>query len=133
MRLAIYSALVIAALGGAVGCGGIADPTKNAVDTVTIAVDPGGFNYSTFNVAKTGEYSVTVVSVNPPASVFVTALLGTLSSVGCAPAGPIGRTTASHVVLSGPINAGSYCLGVSDVVDRAFTVSEIVTLQISHP
>ena len=64
---------------------------------------------------------------------FVTVLLGTLFSGGCTPAGPIFRTTAGHVALSGPINAGSYCVAVSDVVDRFFTVTETITLQVSHP
>ena len=56
MRLSICSALVIAALGsGAIGCGGIADPTKNVVETFTNTAEPGGFNYNTFTVSKSGD------------------------------------------------------------------------------
>jgi hypothetical protein len=112
----------------------VIDPSKNTTETFVGTVPVGGYQSSSFRVSRAGEYSVTLVSLNPPASVFVTVSFGTAVSVGCAPSQGYSNALATpgHTVLQGSIPAsGMYCVQVND--QGNFTVPETYTIQVSHP
>ena len=133
VRLRLAGALALGSVMlAAVGCGGIADPTKNPVETFTGTIQPGGYAFHPFKVSKQGEYSVTLVSLTPPASVFVFVWLGTTLGDQCfisSQRNP--QASPGRVALVGPISPGNYCVAVEDL--GAFTVPETYTVQISHP
>jgi hypothetical protein len=113
-------------------CGGVTDPSQNQVETLSNVVQPGSFASSPFNVAHPGEYTVTLISLTPPASVFVLASLANLVSGQCvSPIQQNSLASPGHIVLSGSINPGSYCVAISD--EGVFSVPETYTVQVSHP
>jgi hypothetical protein len=114
------------------GCSGVTDPSQNQIQTLSAVVQPGGFNSVFFTVSHPGEYSVTLISLTPPASVFVLASFASSSSGQCV--SPIQQNQLAapgHIVLSGSINPGSYCVAISD--EGVFSVPETFTVQVSHP
>lgn len=114
------------------GCGGITDPSQNNVETLSAVVQPGSFSFNAFTVSKPGEYSVTLVSLNPPASIFVLASLANFISGQCvSPIQQNSLASPGHIVLSGSINPGSYCVAIAD--EGVFSVPETYTVQVSHP
>ena len=116
----------------AIGCGGIADPTKNQVDTFTNTIQPGTYQFHNFNVSRQGEYSVTLVSLTPPASIFVFVWIGNALAGQCfitSQRNP--QSSPGRVVLIGPISPGNYCVAVED--PGSLTVPETYTVQVSHP
>jgi len=123
----ILTGLVVA------GCGGVTDPSQNQVETLSAVVQPGGFKAVFFTVSHPGEYSVTLVSLKPPASVFVLASFANSASGQCISPAIQQNQLASpgHIVLSGSINPGSYCVAISD--EGVFSVPETFTVQVSHP
>jgi hypothetical protein len=113
-------------------CGGVTDPSQNQVQNFSAVVQPGSFGFSPFNVSNPGEYTITLLSLTPPASVFVLASLANLVSGQCV--SPIQQNSLAapgHIVLSGSINPGSYCVAIAD--EGVFTVPETYTVQVSHP
>jgi hypothetical protein len=130
-RLALALATAIAALGLS-GCGGVTDPAQNVVETFTGTVPVGGFDFKAFNISRAGEFSITVLSLTPPASVFFVVSFGQMIGGTCVPSQTNVLSTAAHTVLNGAIQSpGSYCVRVAD--EQTFTVPETYTLQVSHP
>jgi len=134
-RHTVAGALAIAlAVFSAPACGGVIDPTQNVVETFTNTVPVGGFNFNPFTISKTGEFSITFVSLSPSASVFVAISLGSVVSNTCAPLSGLTNTlsTPGHTVLNGPVRTkGTYCVRVDDLGN--FTVPETYTVTVSHP
>ena len=133
MRFGIAGALAIALAGvDAVGCGGVSDPSKNVIETFSGTVPVGGSAFNPFQVSRSGEFSITLVSLSPPAAVFVAVSLGSVFGGGCSPNQTNQLSTAGHTVLNGPITVpGTYCVRVDD--EGFFTVPESYTVQVSHP
>lgn len=126
--------LAIAVVGSAtLGCKGVVEPTKNQIETFTGTIQPGEVASHSFSVSRSGEYSITLISLSPPVSLFVSVLLGQIVVSQCVPF--IGQKNdfalAGRVVLSGSISPGSYCVAIADLGN--FTVAETYTLQVAHP
>src|SRR5438876_1012774 len=103
MRFRNTSAIALAGV-VAIGCGGgLTDPSKNVIDTFTATVPVGGSAFSAFDISRSGEYSVTLVSLSPPASVFVGVHFGALLAGTCSPIQSNQFATPGHTVLNGPI------------------------------
>ena len=132
MRLGILGALVIAGLVVG-GCNSVTDPSQNVTDTLSNTVQVGSYNFNSFNVGHAGEFSITLVSLTPPASVFVSVSFGIPTGAACSPSQqPNTFSTPGHTVLSGQITSpGTYCVRVDD--EGFFTVPETYTVQVSHP
>lgn len=123
--------LVLAALVLAGGCNSITDPSKNLNETFTGTIPLGGSSEThNFTASKRGEYSVTINTMTPPTGSLVGVQFGQQSTSGClvitTNAGQIGKPA-----LTGPIDAGNWCVTVYDVGTLA--QSETYTLTISHP
>jgi hypothetical protein len=132
MRLGLACLIVTALAVGSVGCGGVTDPSQNVVETFTGIVTVGGLDFKTFNISRSGEFSISVLSLTPPASVFFIVQLGQVSGGSCAALFSTNLATAQHTVLTGPITSpGTYCVQVAD--QGVFTVPETYTVQVSHP
>ena len=119
----------------AANCGGFVDPAKNQVETFSATLQPGvgAINFHLFTVSRQGEYSVTFVSMNPPASIFIQIALGQGAFNQCVPFANQSNifSTAGRVALSSSIVPGSYCVLVAD--EGFLTVAETYTIQVSHP
>jgi hypothetical protein len=134
-RVGIAGALAIALAGVvASGCGGgVTDPSQNVTETLSNTVQVGSFNFNSFNAARGGEFTITLISLSPPASVFVAVSFGVPLGASCSPTvQPNTLATPGHTVLSGQISApATYCVRVDD--EGFFTVPETYTVQVSHP
>jgi len=134
-RFLIGGALAIAFAGVvASGCGGVTDPSQNVTETFTGTVPVRGSMFSPFSSSRVGEFSVTLISLSPPASVFVAVSFGVvLGGTICSPTQqPNTLSTAGHTVLNGQIaTPGTYCIRVDD--EGFFTVPETYTIQVAHP
>ena len=111
-----------------------ASPSQNQVETLTGSVALKGFGLTDqfFSTSKSGEYSVTLLTLVPAPIGPVTVSLGTVTSGVCGNTGPSnGFATRNAVVLQGAIQRGTFCIFVLDqgtlVADSNFTVS------VSHP
>ena len=127
--LAMALACVVAS-----GCGGgVADPSQNVTETYSNTVQVGSFNFNLVNAARAGEFTVTLISLSPPASVFVAVSFGVVLGGSCSPTvQPNPLATAGHTVLTGQIRTpGTYCVQVAD--EGFLTVPETYTVQVSHP
>jgi hypothetical protein len=134
-RLGIAGAFAMALAGVvASGCGGgVADPSQNVTETFSSTVQVGSFNFNQVNAARAGEFTVTLISLIPPAAVFVAVSFGVVLGGSCSPiVQPNPLATAGHTVLSGQIRTpGTYCVQVAD--EGFLTVPETYTVQVSHP
>jgi hypothetical protein len=134
MRFWCAGALAIALAGVfAMACGGVTDPSQNVTGTFSATVPVGSSNFNQINIGSTGEYSVTLVSLSPPAAVFVAVSFNMVTGGTC----PITQqpntlATSGHTVLTGQIQApGAYCVRVDD--EGYFAVPETYTVQVSYP
>jgi hypothetical protein len=114
------------------GCGGIAEPSKNQVDTYSDILPVGGSvaPYQV-NVSKSGELFVRVTAISPnPASLLGT-LLGQMTAGGCVPITQNNFTGLNRDTLNYPVTKGGYCVVVYD--NGSLTASQSFTIEISHP
>ncbi len=115
-------------------CGGVTDPSQNKTETFTDTIMVGKSSVKTFNVPKTGEYLVKVVSMTPTISsnTYFYAAFGQSASGGCAAIQANTFAVVGSTVLSGAIiSSGSYCVILGD--EGFFTVDETYTITVSHP
>ena len=125
------AAIVVAVMLSMVGCKGPASPSQNVTEILTGTVSPRELQASTFfTVGRRGEYTITFVSLNPPASVFLSVALWAVINGVCGQQVSGTNTAAGRgqVVLGGPIEPGTYCVIVADPVGllsgpTAFTFS----------
>jgi hypothetical protein len=104
------------------------------VENIAGVVPVGSFGLAQFSSGRSGEYSITLVSLNPPASVFVEVSLGVLDQGVCRLTGPRNPQVArGQVALQGPIQQGTYCVFVFDQVPPVLSVDTTFTLSVSHP
>jgi hypothetical protein len=129
-----WIAVAVAAAFIASGCGSIVDPANNQTQTFTGTITTGSNSVNAFNVSKSGEYSVTFISLSPPAQAiaFFTIFLGQNSAQGCAPVQQNNLSKPGQTVLNSSIVPGSYCVGIADP-NLAIATSAIYTLQVQHP
>ena len=123
-------------------CGGLVDPSKNQLETVTGFITGGHTSDSLgvsvtgpYNISKSGEYVVTFTSLTPPLALSfpVTIVFGLNTSAGCQ---PIAQNTAAVVgrqVLGTSITPGTYCIGVADQGFMSNGVVYTYSLSFSHP
>jgi hypothetical protein len=127
-RFLRFVAVALVAL-AAFACGGVSNPSTNQTETFMAIVQPGGSpGTHPFSASKSGEISVTVTSINPTFNGFLTvAWLGS----GCNGVVQANQfAVVGTAAISGPIQKGSYCIGV---FDSGFSVPEQYTVSISHP
>jgi len=116
-------------------CGGVTDPSQNKTETYSATIPVGKAGpVHTFNIPKTGEYLVKVVSMTPTISsnTYFYAAFGQPASGSCAPIQANSLAVVGSTVLNGPIyNSGTYCVLLGD--EGFFTVDETYTITVSHP
>jgi hypothetical protein len=117
-------------------CGGVTSPSQNTKDSFSNTINPGAgasFSY-TFNVANTGELTITVTNMTPSisTSTVFTVGYGLSQSGSCQPINYNTLSTVGFPALSGiQITPGAYCAFIQD--EGLFTVPETFTLVVSHP
>jgi hypothetical protein len=134
MKKALAAAILVAL--SALACGGPTDPSKNTVESFTGTVNPTETKIHQFNVANTGEISVTLTAFTP-GNAFIGVGYGQFGGGSCAlvQSNTATNTNVGRTVLSGQILVkGSYCLAVFDLTNIApLTVPENYTFEVSHP
>jgi hypothetical protein len=130
-------AVVLAGAAAAAACGGVTDPSQNTTDKpASQALPAGNNNYVVFpfNAANRGEVSITVTSLAPnvPSNTYFVVGLGQQVSGQCSPITANQFSVVGTAGISGySVTPGAYCAYVQD--EGYFTVTETVTIQISHP
>jgi hypothetical protein len=128
----ILSALTVAVALSA--CGGIVDPSKNKMDTITGTIPVGGFDFKPFSTSKNGEIQVTISSLapTPSAGALMGIALGQAASGGCAVYGNYVTTfIVGRSVQFGLLDKGSYCVQLFDT--GSITVPTTYTGILSYP
>lgn len=116
------------------GCGGLIDPSKNAVDNFSGTLQPGSAANHNFEVSKNGEVSVTMTSVVPPPPNGAIAIaIGQPQGSFCALLGGayIATGVVNRPVQYGFLQKGSYCLQVFD--PGVLNVAVNYGVSVSHP
>lgn len=124
------AAVAVALAVTAAGCSGVVDPSKNTVDTFTATLPVGGQTSHPFSAGKNGEFSVRLTSVTPNNATILGVYLGQPVSGVCAQLSSVTSAGVGRDALNGPLNKGSYCVGV---IDPGSSVAQTYTLQVSHP
>ena len=127
----LLSATVLLAGFTAAACGGVTEPSKNTVDTLSGVLQPGGrVPFTNITVSNGGEYSVKITALSPTP----TAVLGVIWAQGANCEFPLNSNLAilNQPALSGAIfQKGAYCLAVYD--PGTLTVAQNFTVTVSHP
>jgi hypothetical protein len=132
MRLR-FAAPVLAIAGLlAAGCGGVIDPSKNAVDPFSGTLTPGGtFQTYKVNVGNNGEFSLKVTALTPTP----TAIVGLELDFGANCESIVQRNTFATLnvtAISGLIQQkGNYCIVVFESIALAAPLN--FTVSFSHP
>jgi hypothetical protein len=131
-----FRAAFVLAVAGAlsVSCGGIVDPSKNQVDTVSGTIAVGGRGPAhPFSSPKTGEISVKITALAPSSGTLVGMLWAQSSSAGACDGQLLFNTVAQLNVpaISNQILSGNYCIQLYDA--GYFSVAQTYTVTISHP
>ena len=131
MRVFAAFAIAGAALLAA-SCGGINDPSKNTVDSVSGTLAVGGANEHRFRSSKTGELSVKLTALAPTSNAII-GLLWTQATNDGSCAGLLQQAFAQLNVpaIAGPVSSQNYCIIVNDI--GGISVPQTYTLAISHP
>ena len=129
------SAAFLLALAAAlsISCGGIVDPSKNAVETFAGTIQPGGARAHTFSSSKTGEIAIKVVTLTPASQPVIGVQWlqgdGTNCNGGLLQVNQF--ATAGTTAIAGQILSGSYCVIVYDSVGLTLPANYSIT--VSHP
>jgi hypothetical protein len=140
MRARCSWALALAVAGLlTMSCGGIIDPSTNAVETFSGTVPKGGVSSPgfAFTVGKTGEFTVKLTALAPASSVIMGVLYNqTVSGGACSPTSPALQQNnfvlLNAPALTGQIFPGGYCVFVFDP-SSSLTATETFTATVSHP
>lgn len=97
-------------------------------ETFAGSVAPLGQSFHAFNVAETGDISAQLTAAGPPTTIYMYLSLGAVSGTTCTPLanGTVLAQASGTPQLTGTIDAGSYCVLVSDAGNQAQTVSYTV-------
>ena len=135
MRVCFRSAVAMAiAAALTTSCGGIIDPSKNAVETFSGTIAPQGIGtFHKFSTSSTGEFTVKVTALSPVSNIPLGIDMVYAGSDGSCSSQLYQRNTASlnTPALSGQILSGKYCVVLYDI--GAVTVTETYTMTVSHP
>ena len=129
------SAAFLLALAGAlsISCGGIVDPSKNAIETFAGTIQPGGARAHAFSSSKTGEIAIKVVTLTPASQPVIGVQWlqgdGTNCNGGLLQVNQF--ATAGTTAIAGQILSGSYCVIVYDSVGLTLPANYSIT--VSHP
>jgi hypothetical protein len=119
-------------IGSLAACGGVTSPSQNKTETISGTIQRGSSITSSYNVAKAGEFTVTVTNLTPPVPTNMVFLIAVyqggcgVSLVGYNPTAVIGTAVSGSVLVP-----GTYCVQIGDI--GAFTADETVTGTFSHP
>ncbi len=134
--LAAIACVVTGLMAGS--CGGIIDPSKNAVDTFNGTLAAGGSIAHPFSSSKTGEISVKITALAPVSNTYVGLIWSQASSDGSCSTTSVGGVYQQNAfaqlglpAISGQIVTGKYCLIVYDSV--SYAQPETYTVTVSHP
>ena len=138
MRARFSGALALAVAGVlTISCGGIIDPSSNALETFNGTVPKGGVSPGfPFTVGKTGEFTVKITALTPASSAVMGVAYGQANGDGTCPASPAPIQQNNFVLLNAPaltgqIFSGRYCAYVYDV--GSLTAAQQFTITVSHP
>jgi hypothetical protein len=138
MKARLAAALIVGMVASACG---IADPSKNSVETFPGSVQPSSFGpVHPFNVPSLGsrEIKVTLTSLTP-GNAFLGIVYGQPSGNGCGIVlqTAVVDTNVGRNSLNGFVSiTGQYCVQVFDPVNTVgvpLAVAQNYTLQVSHP
>jgi hypothetical protein len=137
----MYSKLVAAAALAVccsiAACGGVTDPSQNAVETFSGTLNHGDpIKFFPFTTSKTGEVSAKFTALAPVSQAIVGVLVAQAAGGGSC-AGDLGLVNRNDFaqlnvsVFLGQLPARQYCLGVYET--QALTQAETYTVTVSHP
>jgi len=137
MRARFAAMLAVAGL-ITMSCGGIVDPSQNAVDTYSGAYPPGGQSAGQpFTASNGGELTVKITALSPNQSAYVGVTWAQANGDGSC-GGSLGILAQNQFgqlnvpAISGArIVSGKYCIIMSDSV--GVTQTKTFTATISHP
>jgi hypothetical protein len=120
-----------------------ADPTTTAAapttvvqpttETFTGTVGVGSNDTKPFNILLTGgTLTVTLTAAGPPSTITMVLGVGNLSGSTCSLIASVSAQASTTPQLSGPVNAGSYCLQVSDTGSGAQTGPVTYAVTVTH-
>lgn len=131
----IFRLLAAVAFAGVLAaCGGVESPSQQTAIDFTGVLDPGGSQFTTFSVSKTGEMQLTLQSLTPrPVLGFLWMAIGQPSGASCSRIiGYIAQAVIAQPISFPQITKGSYCLMISD--DNAvLTQSTSFSVRLLHP
>lgn len=125
----------VACAGVLAACGGVDSPSQQAAIDFNGVLDPGGEQFTTFSVSKTGEMQLTLQSLTPRP--------GTRIPVdGCRPAVSTACTPILNYIITQvaigqqypipQITKGTYCLTIADA-NLALTQPASFSIRLLHP
>jgi hypothetical protein len=126
------AAIVVLAALGAVSCGGVTDPSKNRVDTLSGTLNPSENQclQQTVNVSNGGEYTVKITALQPTPTAVL--LVGLWQGAGCVALVNQSYLQLNGTPLAGPFyQKGTYAIQVAD--PGVLTVPQTFTITVSHP
>jgi hypothetical protein len=134
-RFAPVFALLVVIGCVASACGGLVDPSKNQLETINGTLQPGTFDTYPYTISKSGEYTITLVSLTPalPLGGSVGVAFGlSASGGGCQQISTNPAAVAGRQVLGTSITPGNYCIVIADTNGFVRTPTAYV-MQFSHP
>lgn len=134
MKARLATALLAASLAAfAAACGGgYTAPSNNVTDNKTGTLAPAGVSdVFTFNVSHTGEYTITVTSMDPAFGGFFVVNFGYVVSGQCSPFNSNTLAQVGQAASASSITPGSYCVYLQD--EGFLTTTETFNLKINHP
>jgi hypothetical protein len=116
-------------------CSGVSSPSTDTTENFSGTLDPLGTSFSLFSVSKTGEMSITLLSLTPrPVVGFVALAIGVPSGSSCQPLTGyiVSQAAVGNAYSFSQITKGSYCVLVADP-SAILTTSAAWTLRLTHP
>jgi hypothetical protein len=133
----LFAAAALAVCVSFAGCGGITDPSQNAIETFTGVLNHGDpIKFYPFTSSKTGEVSAKFTALAPVSQAIVGVLLAQAGSGGSCTGdlGLVNRNDFAQLNISvflGQLPGRQYCLGVYET--QTLTQPETYTVTVSHP
>ncbi|MBI3494247.1 MAG: hypothetical protein HY047_21070 [Acidobacteria bacterium] len=141
MRVRLRLAVLVSAL--AIGCGQTTDTTSSTTSTTAPTTAPttenftgtvavGGSDVHPFNVLlANGQLNIILTAAGPPPTIQMGLAVGTYSASTCTifQNGSVTTAAGATAQLAGTaVNAGTYCVQVSDVGNQSAPVTYAVTV-----
>ncbi len=130
MRLRFAGALLAACALAA--CGGVTSPSKNKIENFGGVVPVAGAGpVHQFTASSSGEFTITIDSLNPSVAAYFYVLFGQVVGGQCGLLQANQFATVGVAAAAGPIDKGTYCVQIQD--EGFFTVDETYNIKVSHP